>query len=126
MYELTWARSELQELDRRAELLGKVEPSRIYYWYAFPGMMRVSKVLISFFLGFFISLIVFVAVTKIFPPPGLGEGTLGHDEDTLVLPSAYRQDIPTQGQYSRAIDGEVPISSSDDYVPTNYSEKKVH
>jgi NCS1 family nucleobase:cation symporter-1 len=35
-----------------------------------------------------------------FPPAGLGQGTRTHDEDQLVLPTAYRQDVPTQGQYS--------------------------
>lgn len=34
-----------------------------------------------------------------FPPAGLGEGHRRHDEDLLVLPTAYRQDIPTQGKY---------------------------
>ena len=86
--------------------------------------MRVPKVLTSFFLGFFISLIVFVVVNKVFPPAGLGEGTYSHDEDTLILPSAYRQDIPTQGQYSRVMEGEVAITSSNDYMPTNDYEKK--
>lgn len=55
--------------------------------------------------GFCISLLVYWGINMVFPPPGLGEGTDHHDEDTLVLPSAYRQDRPTQGQYSMIIDG---------------------
>lgn len=43
---------------------------------------------------------------KISPPPGLGLGERKHDEDTLILPSAYRQDIPTQGKFSCVLDGE--------------------
>ncbi|KAK4938188.1 hypothetical protein LTR10_021347 [Elasticomyces elasticus] len=80
---------------------------------------------LGFITGFFISSIAFYAVSRVFPPPGLGEGTLSHDEDMLVLPSAYRQDIPSQGQYSRGVmEGEVAITSSNEYVHTNDSEKK--
>ena len=56
--------------------------------------------------GFFLSSIVYYLLNVFFPPAGLGEGTLTHDEDTLILPTAYRQDIPTQGQYSDYSNGE--------------------
>lgn len=86
---------------------------------SFPGTNVVH-------LGFFIALILFVALNRLFPPQGLGEGTHKHDEDTLILPSAYRQDIPTQGQYSALIEGEVAITTSGDDMTTDAAEKKEH
>ena len=72
--------------------------------------------------GFFIALLVYTGLNWIFPPPGLGEGTYNHDEDKLVLPSAYRQDRPTQGQYSVAIDGEAVSDDGTEKEP--YSDTK--
>lgn len=74
-------------------------------------------------LGVLIALIVFVALNWLFPPRGVGEGTDRHDEDTLVLPSAYRQDIPSQGQYSGLTEVEVASDISTDGVATNEPKK---
>ncbi|KAH9844736.1 ncs1 nucleoside transporter family protein [Teratosphaeria destructans] len=65
--------------------------------------MKLSR--LGFLTGFFIAVLVYWGLNKIWPSPGLGVGTRRHDEDTLVLPSAYRQDIPSQGRYSVPLDG---------------------
>lgn len=56
--------------------------------------------------GFTLSMFFYYLFNKIAPPPGLGLGERKHDEDTLILPSAYRQDVPTQGRFSCVLDGE--------------------
>lgn len=69
-------------------------------------------------LGFCISVLLYWLINMVFPPPGLGQGTDHHDEDTLVLPSAYRKDRPTQGQYSMIIDGvDGGEDSSNSHLP---------
>ncbi|KAF2767221.1 hypothetical protein EJ03DRAFT_159577 [Teratosphaeria nubilosa] len=65
--------------------------------------MKLSR--LGFLTGFFLAVLVYWALNKVWPSPGLGLGTRSHDEDTLVLPSAYRQDIPSQGRYSVPLDG---------------------
>lgn len=52
--------------------------------------------------GFCLSILLYWAFSLIWPPPGIGEGVRRHDENILVLPTAYRQDVPTQGIYSIA------------------------
>lgn len=66
--------------------------------------MKLSR--LGFLTGFFLAIGIFWLCSVLFPPPGIGVGTKSHDEDTLVLPTAYRQDVPTQGQFSRVLDGE--------------------
>ncbi|KAI5357463.1 putative purine-cytosine permease [Septoria linicola] len=67
--------------------------------------MKLSR--LGFLTGFFISSLIYWLLSAVFPPPGIGLGTKGHDEDELVLPTAYRQDCPTQGKYIMPIDGVV-------------------
>ncbi len=74
-------------------------------------------------LGFFISSLAFWFLSTIFRPPGIGQGTKTHNEDELILPTAYRQDCPTQGKYSVPIDG-VPIRRESESVKSNSNEGK--
>ncbi|KXT17659.1 hypothetical protein AC579_9041 [Pseudocercospora musae] len=68
--------------------------------------MKLSR--LGFITGFCLASIIYYLLCLFFPPAGLGQGTDHHDEDQLILPTAYRQDIPTQGRFSEAsaIDGE--------------------
>ncbi|EMF15057.1 Transp_cyt_pur-domain-containing protein [Sphaerulina musiva SO2202] len=66
--------------------------------------MKLSR--LGFITGFTLSMFFYYLFNKIAPPPGLGLGERKHDEDTLILPSAYRQDVPTQGRFSCVLDGE--------------------
>ena len=63
--------------------------------------------------GFFLSSIIYYSLCRLFPPRGQGEGSYRHDENQLVLPTAYRQDVPTQGRYSDAPEGDVSVEVID-------------
>lgn len=68
------------------------------------GWMKLSR--LGFLTGFSIAILVYWGISLVFPPRGLGEGEDHHDEDTLILPSAYDQSKPTMGQYSHVLEGE--------------------
>jgi nucleobase:cation symporter-1, NCS1 family len=84
--------------------------------------MKLSR--LGFLTGFFISILVYWLCNKVFPPPGLGLGTREHDEDTLILPTAYRQDIPTQGHFSVPLEGEIVSEEVDDKSATLGEDQK--
>lgn len=85
--------------------------------------MGISSLFLISCLGFFIAILVYWLVNTIFPPPGLGEGTYHHDEDSLVLPSAIHQDRPSQGQYATVLDG-MEVSNSTREAQASFTEGK--
>lgn len=85
--------------------------------------MKLSR--LGFLTGFFLAIGIFWLCSVLFPPPGIGIGTKSHDEDTLVLPTAYRQDVPTQGQFSRVLEGEaVSVEEEESLGRVEQMEKK--
>lgn len=60
--------------------------------------MKVSR--LGYLTGFVLAFSLYILFNKLAPPEGLGVGVRSHDEDTLVLPSAYDKTRPTQGKYS--------------------------
>lgn len=85
--------------------------------------MKLSR--LGFITGFLIAMVAYCFLSMVFPPRGLGEGEDHHDEDTLVLPTAYDQSKPTQGQYSLVIEGQDVVVGRGDQKGKETEEEKV-
>jgi nucleobase:cation symporter-1, NCS1 family len=69
---------------------------------------------LGFLTGFCISMTIYVILSRLFPVPGLGEGEDHHDEETLILPTAFDQTQPTQGQRIETVNGTSDVERDGD------------
>lgn len=97
------------DLDRAPN--GWMKTSRLGFLTGLPLYLTLAFLLTKL-AGFFLAILIYWIFNVVWASPGLGIGTKSHDEDTLVLPTAYRQDVPTQGRFSVPLEGEtVEVSS---------------